>query len=300
VAGRTRGLGSVLLLAAVAGLASVFHTILLILIPLAALLVALGPHRGLWMGAGLAGAVLLLQGPTTDWLFTFSRGWSLLLAGWFVVACVLLQGPGFLHRGLLAVAGSAVSAAVFFGLNPGSFDQLDQRIRQVFDASVQAFLSTRSTPPPESALAIFEQAGEVQALMYPAVLALASLCALAVAWWAHRRIVAGEPQPLNRLREFRFTDGLIWVLIAGLILILAPLDAVADRAGSNLLVFMSALYALRGLAVVTVLADSLGPLMMGLAVVLSALVYPLAITVGVTDTWLDLRTRQRKPPPSGS
>jgi hypothetical protein len=222
------------------------------------------------------------------------------LAGWFVVACVALKGPGFLPRGLLAVAGASLTAGLFFGLNPGSFGKLDGRIRQVFDASVQTFLSARSQPAPEAAVAVFEQAGEVQALMYPAVLALASLAALAVAWWAHRRMVGGEPQPLSRLREFRFTDGLIWVLIAGVVLILAPLPGAADRAGSNLLMFMSALYAVRGLAVVTVMTDSLGPLMTAVAVVVSTLIYPLAIMVGLTDTWLDLRTRRSKGPPSGS
>lgn len=290
---RSRGLGSVLLLAAVAGLASVFHSVLLILIPLSALLMALGPRRGLWAVVGLAGAVLLLQGPTTDWVFTFSRGWALVLSGWFVVACVGMPGPGFVHRGLVAVAATAGTAALFFVLNPGSFGQLDQQIGQEFDASVQAFLGATADAAPAAARSIFEQAGEVQATLYPAVLALASLSGLAVAWWAHRRIVAGEPQPLSRLREFRFTDGLVWVLIAGVALLLAPLDAAADRAGSNLLLFMGALYAVRGLAVVTVLANSLGPLLTALVVVLSAVIYPLAIMVGLTDTWLDLRTRNK-------
>src|SRR5690606_25169464 len=104
------------------------------------------------------------------------------------------------------------------------------------------------------------RAVELQALVFPALLALASVAALAVAWWGYRRMSGGGPRPLAPLREFRFHDGLVWLLVIGIALLVLPVDGIADRAGSNLLTFMAALYALRGLAVLLVLGGVPGPL----------------------------------------
>jgi hypothetical protein len=299
VSGKSQGVGGVLLLAAVTGLASVADSALLVLIPLAAMLVALTPRHGLWVVVGIAGGLGLLWGPVPDAMASFSRGWSLVLAGWFVVACVAIRRPGFLPRGLTAVAATTLTAALFFAMNPGSFGALDQRVQHLFEEVSQVLLSRGPEPPPPAAAQIMERGAALQAMLYPAGLAIGSLAGLAVAWWLHGRIAAKQQQTLGRLREFRFADGLIWLLIAGLILMVAPLDGVAERAGSNLLLFMGALYALRGLAVASVLAGSLGPYAMAVVMAIAAVVYPVAILLGVTDTWLDLRTRRETLPPSG-
>ena len=137
--------------------------------------------------------------------------------------------------------------------------------------------------------------------MFPALLGLASLTGLAVAWFAFQRVANREPTPLRPLREFRFPDDLVWVLIAGVVLLLLPFGA-AERAGTNLLAFMTALYALRGLAVLLVLAGAPGPLGMVVGGLLLLFLYPLVmamtVLVGVTDTWLDIRARRRAVPPS--
>jgi hypothetical protein len=148
------------------------------------------------------------------------------------------------------------------------------------------------------------EAADFQAMLYPALLALASLAALAVAWWAYRRLAGRDRSPLGRLRDFRFNDGLAWVLIAGALLMLLPLNDPAARTGSNLLAFMAALYALRGVAVLLVIGGVPGPLGIAFGALLVLFLYPIvmaaAVVVGLSDTWLDIRTRRRVPSDSGS
>jgi hypothetical protein len=74
-------------------------------------------------------------------------------------------------------------------------------------------------------------------------------------------------------------------------------DAVA-RVGSNAVVFMGALYALRGSAVFMFISGGLsliGYVMLAVALVLAApVVLGVAMVVGVGDTWFDVRARLRE------
>ena len=131
-------------------------------------------------------------------------------------------------------------------------------------------------------------------MLYPAMLAIASLAALAVAWWGYRRLTDSDGVPLAPMREFRFADHLVWVLIAGAILLVAPIGDVAARAGANLATFMAVLYVLRGAAIVIALTGvgGAGMFLMGvMAVLLLPLVASAALIIGLSDTWLDLRRR---------
>src|SRR6185436_1560283 len=84
----------------------------------------------------------------------------------------------------------------------------------------------------------------------PALLALQSLTALALAWSLYHRLSRARlGAPLRSLRDFRFNDQLVWGLILGLIGVLLPALTVARGVGRNLLVFFAALYAMRGLGV---------------------------------------------------
>jgi hypothetical protein len=91
------------------------------------------------------------------------------------------------------------------------------------------------------------------------------------------------------------------VIVAGAVT-LSPLPEPWSLLAGNLLLFLLALYAGRGLAVIQ---TALQPAPVGLAVVLSiagALLLPLALIVatliGLADTWLDLRRRMA--PPEGA
>jgi hypothetical protein len=100
--------------------------------------------------------------------------------------------------------------------------------------------------------------------------------------------------------EFRFNDQLVWVFIAGLALLLIGWGGDWGRAGSNTVVFMGALYALRGAAVVLFAMGGVsffGAAMLCLGLVFIApVMLALALFIGLGDTWVDLRERLRRQP----
>lgn len=304
---RLRGWGAALALALATLLFSALQPALLIFVPLAVLLVALPPRRP----ALVVGALLLLwlglSGPARTPLWYVERGWALLLAAWFLAVGVLWPRRSFIVRGLAAVAATSATAGLLLLVRRSGFARLDavidERLRMGAQQTLEAWrpIVGFERVSGEMARALYAFV-DLQALVFPALLALGSLAGLGVAWFAYRRLAYGEAAPLAPLREFRFPDDLVWVLIAGIVLLVLPLGAVAERAGTNLLAFMAALYALRGIAVLLVVAGAPGPLGIVVGGVLVLLLYPLVVAttvlVGVTDTWLDIRARRTTAPPS--
>ena len=86
--------------------------------------------------------------------------------------------------------------------------------------------------------------------------------------------------------------------MAGLLMVVLPAGAALARTGANLLVFMAALYTLRGFAVMLWMFGT--PTVLGAAfgAIIFLLLYPIVMAttlmVGLTDTWLDLRARRKK------
>lgn len=307
--GRGRGWGAVLALALLAALLSAVQPGLLIFVPLGLLLVSMPPQRPLQFGVGMLLVFASFVGPPPNPFWYFERGWALLLGGWFLGAVAFLPRAAFMGRALTAVACAFATAAALFASGRASFAQVDSTVVTRLRSSVTSLLSNWSALP--SFQRVSDQmsealygAVELQAMVYPALLALASVAALGVAWWGYRRMSGETARPLAPLREFRFHDGLVWLFIAGIALLLLPLNDLAERAGSNLLTFMAALYALRGVAVLLVLGGSPGPLAVLAGAVLFLLLYPLVVVttvlVGLSDTWLDIRTRRRAPPEPGA
>ena len=143
------------------------------------------------------------------------------------------------------------------------------------------------------------------ARLMPGLLALQALAGTALAsWWHHR--VASSPlgPPPAAFREFRFNDHLIWGAIFGLGLLLVPLPTEGRAAAANFLIVWVGLYAARGVAIVaTVLGAAPGSLKLlaaGLAILLAPVALGAAVTLGLADTWLDIRGRLRPPVPGGA
>jgi hypothetical protein len=143
--------------------------------------------------------------------------------------------------------------------------------------------------------------------LVPGLVLLQSLAALSFAWAIYRR-VARHPEGagLPPLREFRFNDHLIWGAVLALMALVVPGLAWSQAVGGNLAVFFGGLYVVRGLGIVLAAAAAgglTGPvaLMLGLATALFLLPVAalVALTLGVSDTWVDWRrllraaTRQR-------
>ena len=157
--------------------------------------------------------------------------------------------------------------------------------QQPFADSLATQLEQQLTAAPATALTLF-----------PALLALESLAALALAWAVYHRV--GRERlgpPLAALRDFRFSDHMVWGLIAGLLLVVSGM-AQLTGIGANLLLFFGVLYALRGVGVVLwFLAPGrlVMALLIGTAVLFWYVLGVFALGVGVGDTWLDWRRRVR-------
>lgn len=269
---------------------SVVHPLQLVLVPLALLLIALPPrtYREVLLAVGLV--VLVFVGPRGP-LWYVERGWALLVGGWFVAAVTVWPGASFTARAVAATAGALASAAAIIAAQ-GGWAVLDHTVASHYHEMAAAVARSWPATDPESVVAF---AAEFPARVFPALAAIGSMAALGLGWWASGRIT-GVLRPLGRLREFRFPDVLVWVLIAGLAMLLVPVAQWAPRLGLNLVVFMGALYALRGLAVMVTLVVGMAGSNVAVMIVLGVvaiLLYPIVVAgtllLGVTDTWLDLR-----------
>jgi hypothetical protein len=296
VGGRGPGWPTVLGLLLVVVTFSVVNPIQLVAIPLVLLLTALPPRSPRTLLLALALAILVFVGPRGT-LWYMERGWSLLLAGWFVVAVVAWPRASFSARAVAATGAAMASAAAIIVVQ-GGWAPLDHTIAGHYREGAE--LVGRLWPAERGgADVIVDWTGEVSARLFPGLAAIGSMAALAVAWWLSGRF-SGAPRRFGTLTEFRFPDALVWVLIGGLVLVLAPLAAWAPRLGLNLVVFMGALYALRGLGVVVALVWSMVGSHLGLLVALGLVaifLYPIVVAgtllVGIADTWLDLRSGRR-------
>jgi flagellar biosynthesis protein FliQ len=292
---------------------------------------------GWWAGGRASAAVLWVAlaiffvGPSIapgDLFANLVRGWTLLVAGLFGVMCLLGGSRSFFTKAMIAVTGAfllalvmslvgAVSmshatdvlAAEFGRRNAESMRFLDKFITDSgpqwteWSAKVPS-LNTLQTDLAKD-LSLFSEGG---AAVFPALLALQSIAALALAWATYHRLSRRRlGAPLAPLREFRFNDQLVWGLIVGLVILLLPNFAGLRGFGLNLVVFFGALYAIRGLGV---LAWFMKPGSLGVAAIVGFVVLWVpfvnmlavfgfltlivtALGLGVGDTWADWRRRAR-------
>lgn len=299
---RGRGWAGIAALALATTVLSVVQPALLIFIPLGLLFVALPPRRPMLLALAVVIGWLAFGGsPAQNPLWYFERGWALVLGGWFVVMVTVLPGSRFMARALAALAGATVTAAAVLVANREGVARLDLAVGDQFRGGAARALSAWTSAvgfervSDEMQRAVY-LAAELQVKLYPALLGLGSLAALGIAWWAFGRLARGEARPLRPLREFRFRDELVWLLIAGVVLLVLPVSDLATRAGENVLTFMAVLYALRGVAVLVMISGVPGPLGLVMGGLLIVFLYPLVMAttflVGLSDTWLDIRARR--------
>lgn len=130
----------------------------------------------------------------------------------------------------------------------------------------------------------------------PALVALESLLALALAWVIYHRMASLDLGPqMGALKEFRFNDQLVWGLAVGATIFFLPVFADGKDAGLNLLVFFGALYLVRGVGVLSFMTRSkwAATLLIVMTIFAPLVLGALALGVGVGDTWMDWRTRAR-------
>jgi hypothetical protein len=240
------------------------------------------------------------------------HGWTLLLVASFGVASLLTPGQRFLSRALAGL-GIAVAAAFTLGIaTPTGLQSIRNTALGEYNRRTNVTVTmldewshtpavrraAARNPAVDSVLADnvtqLRSFPEKSVSLLPALLALESLAALAIAWATYSKIARTAPGPrLGALRDFRFNDQLIWGLAVGATIYFLPVFADGRDAGLNLLVFFGALYLLRGVGVLSWVTRQrwVATILIVLTIFVPELVGALALGVGVGDTWMDWRNR---------
>ena len=253
-------------------------------------------NKGLFIATLLAMFVVLAG--QRDPLWYMERGWAVLLGGSFASVTLVVPQWRLTSKSLAAVGGAFLGTTVFCVFASGAWSSIEWGVNDRLAAVLGNFLYALALVSEGQAvspvfIAAVNRTVELQAEVFPAVLALESMAALGVAWWLYQRIGFGDDQALGSVRYFGFNDHLVWVLIIGLLLVFAQLGESPTRVGANFAVFMTVLYALRGVGVVAFVNGGLtflGLLMLILGVLFAApILFGVAALLGIADTWLDLR-----------
>ena len=273
----------------------------LVALALGALLAAARPaDRGeralavLALGLGLG---LLLVPATGGRLDAATRAFAVLATTAFVLGAVLGPEP-FLTQAVRALAVGALATGIVLEVLWGPWGWVDLARDATLEVRFSMQLALDAVP---EAAAAYHPLLTFMGATIPAVLALGTLGALAAAWQWHARVArAPLGPPLAPFRQFSIGDGWIWTVIASLVAWIAPVIGGLKVAALNVALISGALYALRGAAIVAVLAGATGVSMgtlVGLLVIGAVLVVPLVVlvpglwTLGLLDTWMDFRRR---------
>ncbi len=257
------------------------------------------PARSLQLYVAAALAVIVTASGPADGLWYVERGWAVLLGGWFAALAMTKPEWRFSSTALTAVLAAGATSAVLIALG-GGWDALDWGVSDRVLGGIATFLDAAQVLRDGEALSPamvtgFYEAAEAQIAVFPALTGIGSMAALGVAWWAYRGL-AGEGSPtLGPVAQYRFNDHFVWVFIAGLFLLLTRWSEPLFRVGSNAVVFMGALYTLRGAGVVLFVSGGFSwfgyaMTVMGM-IVMTPVVVGAALVIGLGDTWLNVRDR---------
>ncbi|MFL5402583.1 MAG: DUF2232 domain-containing protein [Gemmatimonadales bacterium] len=269
--------------------------------PLAGLLILTRPatmREWLWLVVTTVWTLLWLnQGG--DLASQFARAGAVLLIGTFVALTVWRPSARF-SRALTATALAAAALIVWMWHFDVSWSAVQRGVESDLWASNRELLvrlGGSGTSPATQGL-FNEMAAMVRTVgaFYPALLFLASLAGLRLAWsWYHRlarRPVGPAPAPFA---AFHFSDQLVWGWVVGLSLCLLPLPPVWSAVGGNLLLVWSVVYAVRGLAVFSAGSRRVPVAVMATLTVVAMFLLPFVLggltLLGLADTWLDFRRR---------
>jgi len=275
---------------------------LFVLGPLAGLLAASRPttlREWAWVTAAvlwLSTSLVRPGGLATQML----SAWALFLTGAFVVL--------MLSRERRLVSGALLAALGGLGATTGWAWWLGTRWQEIqlavahmgWEARRQLLAQVQLDPARmASARIVLDALADgvgVMAHLFPAVLILVSLPGLALAWaWYHRVAVRPAGPAPEPFAHFRFSDQLIWVVVACLAAFVLPVpEPVQDLVG-NVAMVAGGMYAARGAAVLWGGIASFPLLILAVIGVGVLLILPVALgglfALGLADTWVDFRRR---------
>jgi hypothetical protein len=289
---------------------------LLLLVPVIAVCSIVGWKLGgraalalIWIGLAVW---MLLQsaGPPGTQYDQMARGWAILLAASFGLVSLWSATMPFFSRALMSV-GLAVGIGFLIALSsPSGIARMqhaaEEELTRRVSSTMQNLEEGRNTPEwkelaerapmldtwNDDSETMMRLIPKQAAALVPALLALESLAAMALAWGAYRRLspVPIGP-PLSPLVEFTFNDQLVWGLAVGATLCL-PAFGAGRNAGFNLLLFFGALYLIRGIGVLAWLSKGRYVYVVILSFLPQIFVI-VTLALGLGDTWLDIRKRAK-------
>ena len=250
------------------------------------------------LGATLIAIIIVMVGPY-DGMWYLERGWALLLGSCFVGLSIARPKMKISDRALEAVFGALVLAAILMTLMSGAWNIVDWVISDRVRATVAQVIALGGSEglAPTLITALYQTA-EGQILIFPALTALASMSALLLSWWLFIFFSGRSEEALGSVKNFRFNDHLIWMLVVGLFLLFTRWNEPLQRLGSNAVVFIGALCAVRGAAVIVFITGGFSVLgyamtLLGLVIV-TPIVLGGAVLIGIADIYLDFRKRSEQ------
>jgi hypothetical protein len=234
-----------------------------------------------------------------------TRAGAVLLIGTFL-ALTLWQPSNAVGRAVAATAAAGAALVLWMrGLGIGWAQLVSGVDRELSAYQTSIRDQWRSAGAPQELIDQVAAMMHSASQLYPALLAIAGIAGLRLAWaWYHR--VAARPlgPPPAPFRSFVFNDQFVWGWVAAAALVLIPVAEPWRLLGANLLLVLGVLYAARGLAVVVAQSRGVaGPVGAVLALV-ALLVLPFVVggltLLGLADTWLDFRRRLSTPTMGGT
>ena len=250
------------------------------------------------LGATLIAIIIVMVGPY-DGMWYLERGWALLLGGCFVGLSIARPKMKISDRALEAVFGALVLAAILMTLMSGAWNIVDWVISDRVRATVAQVIALGGSEGLAPALiTALYQTADAQILIFPALTALASMSALLFSWWLFIFFSGRSEEAFGSVKNFRFNDHLIWMLVVGLFLLFTRWSEPLQRLGSNAVVFIGALCAVRGAAVIVFITGGFSVLgyamtLLGLVIV-TPIVLGGAVLIGIADIYLDFRKRSEQ------
>jgi len=247
------------------------------------------------LGATLIAIIIVMIGPY-DGMWYLERGWALLLGGCFVGLSIARPKMKISDRALEAVFGALVLGTILMTLMSGAWNIVDWVISDRVRATVAQVIALGGSEGLAPALiTALYQTADVQILIFPALTALASMSALLLSWWLFMFFSGRSEEAFGPVKDFRFNDHLIWMLVVGLFLLFTRWSEPLQRLGSNAVVFIGALCAVRGTAVIVFITGGFSFLGYAMTLLGLVIVPPVilggAVLIGIADIYLDFRKR---------
>jgi hypothetical protein len=269
--------------------------------PLAGLLLLSWPQtlrEWLWFLATATWSLLWLN-QSGDLASQFTRAAAVLASGTFL-AFSLWRPSGQFSRVLLATAVAGLGLTIWMWHLGVGWVELQRAVEQdLWRHNRDLIMRLGAAASGGAGVALLDEMSAMVRTIgsfYPALLALASMAGLRLAWgWHHRLARRPLGSPPARFAAFQFNDQLVWGWVLGLALCLLPLPAVWRGVGSNILMVWAVLYAVRGLAVFSVGSRRVPGAVIATLTIVAMFLLPFVVggltLLGLADTWLDFRRR---------